>query len=239
MRTLPAQQGVSLLVVVVVVLLCALLVLASTQAARLSEMLAGNDSEASRAFEAAEALLHDAELDVLGLGPQGQACQPDPAWVGCRHPATTTTVPRSLADFGLLAQQLAQRNPPCADGLCLDLGAAATAESGAGFWRDEQTLGTFVASGGGVPYGRYSGAALAASTGNPLLQPGANRGAWYWIEVLPYNAGAAAAGGDLAVWSPTPADPFIFRITAVVQGRRAGASTVLQSLLVRQMLGSP
>src|SRR5450830_1874899 len=129
MRTLPAQQGVSLLVVVVVVLLCALLVLASTQAARLSEMLAGNDSEASRAFEAAEALLHDAELDVLGLGPQGQACQPDPAWVGCRHPATTTTVPRSLADFGLLAQQLAQRNPPCADGLCLDLGPASGAMS--------------------------------------------------------------------------------------------------------------
>src|SRR5450830_202789 len=89
MRTLPAQQGVSLLVVVVVVLLCALLVLASTQAARLSEMLAGNDSEASRAFEAAEALLHDAELDVLGLGPQGQACQPDPAWVGCCSPVPT------------------------------------------------------------------------------------------------------------------------------------------------------
>jgi len=239
MKTLPAQQGVSLLVVVVMVLLCALLVLAGAQVVRLSELLAGNDSEASRAFEAAEALLHDAELDVLGLGPLGQACQPGPAWVGCRHPATTTTVPRTVADFGLLAQQLALRNPPCADGLCLNLGPAATAESGAGFWRNERTLGLFVASGGGVPYGRYSGAALAAGTGNPLLQPGAGRGAWYWIEVLPYNAGAAAAGGDLAVWSPTPADPFIFRITAVVQGRRAGGSTVLQSLLVRHLLGSP
>jgi len=111
MRGLPAQQGVSLLIVVVVTLLCALLVLASAQVVRLSEMLAGNDSEASRAFEAAEALLHDAELDVLGLGPQGQACQPGPGWIGCRHPGTATTVPQTLDDWGLLVQRLALRNP--------------------------------------------------------------------------------------------------------------------------------
>lgn len=239
MNKLQAQQGVSLLVVVVVTLLCALLVLASYQLVRLSEMLAGNDGEASRAFEAAEALLRDAEQDVLGLGTQGQACQPGHGWVGCRNPATTATVPRTLADFGLLAQALAQRDPPCADGLCLSLGAAATADSGSGFWHNEQALSAFIASGGGVPYGRYSGAALAAGAGNPLLQVGGGRGAWYWIEVLPYNAGAAAAGEGLAIWSPVPSDPFIFRITAVVQARRAGVSTVLQSLMVRHMLGSP
>jgi len=240
MRSRPThQQGVSLLVVVVAALLCGWLVLAGTQLVRLSELLAGNDSEAARGFEAAEALLRDAERDVLGLGPLGQACQPGAGWVGCRHPATTTPVPRTLADFGLLAQQLSQRDPPCVDGLCLSLGAAATADSGAGFWRNEQTLSGYVTSGGGVPYGRYSGATPVAGAGNPLLQPSGGRGAWYWIEVLPYNAGAAAAGEASAIWSPTSADPFIFRITAVVQGRRAGASTVLQTLLVRQVLGSP
>ena len=241
MRGRPAhQQGVSLLVVVVVALLCGWLVLAGAQLVRLSEMLAGNDSEAARGFEAAEALLRDAERDVLGLGPLGQACQPGPVWVGCRHPATTTLVPRNLADFGVLVQQLSQRDPPCADGLCLSLGAAATADSGTGFWRNEQTLSRYVTSGGGVPYGRYSGATPVAGAGNPLLQLSAGRGAWYWIEVLPYNVGAAVAGEASAIWSPTPADPFIFRITAVVQGRRAGASTVvLQTLLVRQVLGSP
>lgn len=235
----PGQQGVSLLIVVVMTLLCALLVLAGAQIVRLSEMLAGNDSEGTRGFEAAEALLRDAELDVLGLGPQGQVCRPDPGWVGCRNPATTTTLPRTLADFDVLAQQLTLREPPCADGLCLSLGAAATAESGAGFWRNEQTLGTFVAASGGVPYGRYSGAPAAAGAGNPLLLSSAARGAWYWVEVLPYSTGAAAAGGDLAIWSPTPADPFIFRITAVVHGRRSGATTVLQTLLVRHSLGAP
>jgi len=234
-----AQHGVSLLIVAVMTVLCALLVLAGAQIMRVSEMLAGNDSEAARAFEAAEALLRDAELDVLGLGPQGQACRPDPGWVGCRNPATTTTLPHSLADLDLLAQRLALREPPCADGLCLSLGAAATAESGAGFWRNEQSLSAFVAASGGVPYGRYSGAPAVAGAGNPLLLPGTARGAWYWIEVLPYNTGAAAAGGDLAIWTPTPADPFIFRLTAVVQGRRSGVTTVLQTLLVRQILGVP
>lgn len=233
------QHGVSLLLVVVMTMLCGLLVLSSTQIVRLSEMLAGNDGEAVRAFEAAEALLRDAELDVLGIGPRGQVCRPDPGWVGCRNPATTTALPRTLADFDLLVQQLALREPPCADGLCLSLGAAATAESGTGFWRNEQTLKAFVAASGGVPYGRYSGAPAVVGAGNPLLLSSAARGAWYWIEVLPYNTGSAAIGGDLAIWSPTPADPFIFRLTAVVQGRRSGATTVLQTLLVRQMLGAP
>lgn len=239
MRPSRAQMGVALLVVVVVTLLCALLVLAGAQLVRLSEMLAGHDGEAARGFEAAEALLQDAELDVLGLGFQGQACQKDAAKSGCRHPATTTTMPRTLADFSLLAQQLALRDPPCADGLCLNLGGAVTAESGHGFWSDERTLGRFVTAGGGVPFGRYSGAVQAVGAGNPLLQVGSGRGAWYWIEVLPFNVGGAATGTEQAVWSPPPSDPFIFRITAVVQGRRAGGTTVLQSLLVRQVLGSP
>lgn len=236
MKKLHAQQGVSLLVVVVIALLGALLVLASTQVVRLEEMLAGNDSEAAWGFEAAEALLHDAELDVLGLQPNGQPCQAGGGVAGCRSGATTTLVPSTVAEFNRLALRLSARVPPCADGICLNLGAAATADSGTGFWSDATSLKTQVTTAGGVPYGLYSG---ARASDNPLLQTSDRRGAWYWIEVLPYNAGAAVGGGDLAPWSPTPSDPFIFRLTAVVQGRRPGATTVLQSMLVRQVLGSP
>ena len=237
MKMMRSQQGVSLLIVVVISLMGGLLVLASTQVVRLGELLAGNDSEAAWGFEAAEALLRDAENDVLGLQRDGQPCQASPGWVGCRNPATTTTLPRNMVEFNLLAQRLASRSPPCADGLCLNLGAAATADSGTGFWTKAKELNTYVVSAGGVPFGRFSGTIGSAEASNPLLRNSQARGAWYWIEVLPYNVGSSVMGGDLGQWAPTQSDPFIFRLTAVVQGRRPGAQTVLQTLLVRQMLG--
>ena len=84
---------------------------------------------------------------------------------------------------------------------------------------------------------------------NPLLQWEANtaydQGGWYWIEVLPYVKQAAAGGlivdakadtdtgsADILRLSATP--NVVYRITAVVHGRKPGTQVVLQETYVQQ-----
>lgn len=58
------QRGVALFVVIVFVLLTMLAALWASRTALFGEMIVGNDADYQRAFEAAQALLQDAELDI-------------------------------------------------------------------------------------------------------------------------------------------------------------------------------
>lgn len=237
--------GVALLVVLVMILLSALLAWVAAHQALLSETLAGQEVDESLALAAAQALLRDAERDVLGLRVEGQPCQTPSGVLSCRDPSDGPTYPVDVEAFAALVQRLAARTPPCEKGICLGLGDAVSGESSSFWWQAGQ-LKTWVEGGGGVPYGRYTG---ARSTGGgsawgddlDLLQVSANRGAWYWVEVLPYQVGSSAfqasAARGLSPLAPLPAHPFVYRITAVVQGRTASTAVVLQSVLVRQALG--
>jgi len=204
--------GLALLGVLVMTLLSALLVFGGARLTRFSDMLAGQDADETRALLAAQALLSDAEVDVLG--PRFEL---------------------SLADHALLRSRLGALDPPCQAGVCLPLGTESSGDAGS-FWHRPKRLQAFVVQGGGAFYGRHTGG--AASGGNPLLQLESGRGAWYWVEVLPYQAGAAVAGGGRAAMTPLPEHPFVYRITAVVQGRRAESRVVLQSVLVRHAIGA-
>jgi Tfp pilus assembly protein PilX len=243
------QRGVSLLVVMVMVLLSSLLVLGSTRVAVLNESLAANDADYQRAFEAAQAMLVDAEADLRGAGPTGVPCAP-PA--NCRPTGVAGQVffPRDASELqdleDLLRAAATGGAPPCRNGICLDLGNQVSGDRATSFWNDpggtdadwnnNRNLATFTGLIGGGPerygavYGRYTGATYAAASGNPLLDPATPR-AWYWVELLRYNPASAAVGGRAAFWQPGSV-PLAYRITAVAQGRRPGSMAVVQSYVV-------
>jgi Tfp pilus assembly protein PilX len=242
------QQGVSLLIVMVMVLLSMLLVLGGSRMAILNESVVGIDTDYQRAFEAAQAMLADAELDLLGLNTAGTIC----AGAACRTTASPVFFPRDMLEYQDLVDQLtttaAGGNPPCLNGICLDLGAQTSGDPTTSFWNNPsgndadwgnaRTLAAFTASvpgfnERGAYYGEYTGAVYSATSGNPFLNNAVGkRVAWYWIEILPYTPSAAVQSGNAAFWSPPNSLPLVYRITALAQGRKPGTMAVVQSYVV-------
>jgi Tfp pilus assembly protein PilX len=241
-----AQRGVSLIVVLVVVMLSMLLVLGGSRVAVLNESLASNDADYQRAFEAAQAMLADAELDLMGRAANGGPC----VGAACRTPASPVFFPRDLSEYQDLEDRLraaaVSGAPPCRNGICLDLGNQTSGDAATSFWdnpagldatwNNTRSLAAFIATETGfnrraASYGQYTGA-VAGATGNPLLLPAAQR-AWYWVEVLRYHT-AGAAGNFSGFWAPSASEPFVYRITAVAQGLKPGTQVVVQSTLVTQ-----
>ena len=70
------EQGVALLTIIIFVLLTMLMALWASRTAIFNEMLVGNDADYQRAYEAAQALVQDAELDIRGERANGTACTP-------------------------------------------------------------------------------------------------------------------------------------------------------------------
>lgn len=243
------------MVVLVMLLLCSLLAWVAAGHAGLSESLAGHEVEDALAVAAAQALLRDAERDVLGLRVDGSPCRSPTGVPSCRDPAAGPVFPVDGEAFAALVSRLLARSPPCEQGICLGLGDRVGGDA-ASFWRQTAGLQTWVRAGGGVPYGRYTGALSrsavdAPAQANPeapgaaddLLQITPQRGAWYWVEVLPYQVGQVALQSGSAAMAahtlltPLPAHPYVYRVTAVVQGRFPPSMVVLQMVLVRQALG--
>lgn len=242
------QRGISLFVVMVMVMLSMLLVMGSGRLALLNESMTGNDIDYQRALEAAQTMLADAEMDLLGISPTGTAC----TGASCRTPASPVFFPRDMLEYQDLEAQLiaaaGTNNPPCLNGICLDLGAQTNGDRTTSFWNDPggtdpnwnntRTLATFIATptgfnSRGALYGQYTGVTYSATnnSNNPQLNP-ATPNAWYWIEVLPYNPNAAVQGGNAAFWSPPATLPLVYRITAVARGRKPGVVAAVQSYLV-------
>ena len=63
----------ALFVVIVFVMLSMLLALWASRTSLFNELVVGNDADYQRAFEAAQALLRDAELDIRRERPDGTA----------------------------------------------------------------------------------------------------------------------------------------------------------------------
>jgi len=58
------QKGVALFVVIIFIMLSMLLALWASRTSLFNEMVVSNDADYQRAFEAAQTLLQDAELDI-------------------------------------------------------------------------------------------------------------------------------------------------------------------------------
>ena len=220
-------KGVALLVVMVLVLLAGLLLTGALRTAWLNELIGGVEADYQRAFENAQALLRDAEFDIQGRDAGGGPSRNGPAFQRrCRRrgPAGLADGEVSFpqdgpADFDALRSQLLAGTPSCVKGICVADHVAAE------FWqtpKDELGKMKTVAA----HYGQFSGAPSPAAS-NPLL----TSSGWYWVEVLPFDVDAPVPAGSEDL-RPEPGNPYIYRITAVAEGRKPGTRAVLQSLLV-------
>lgn len=220
-------RGVALISVMIVLLLASLAVLTGARMGLLQEMTTGSHADQARAHAEAQALLLDAEADILGVRADGSPCRPsamdatrsETGHVGCRErgvdilPAAPY-FPQSLDEFDEV-RALLQAGPglPCRAGMCAPstLGSATVLEDA-----DAAALG--------ARHGQFT----QASDAHASRATGRGR---YWVEMFRYQADA---GGETALHAaqPDPARPFVYRITAIAYGLKPGTRAVVQSLFV-------
>lgn len=241
----PRQRGVALFIVIVFVMLSMLLALWASRTAWFNELMVGNNADYQRAFEATQALLQDAELDIRGEAPDGTPCTAQP----CRAFVGALQFPSESKDINPLITTLDGITEKCKDGLCTrrtgrqdfwnytDKTSPAPSDLKAG----EVTLEKLTKLGVGARYGQFTGAQRGSSDkpANPILQwdkdTPSNEGGWYWIEVMPYfkptTPIVGASSGPLIL---TLDVYVIYRITALAYGRKPGTLAVLQETYARQ-----
>ena len=245
------QRGVALFVVIVFVLLTMLAALWASRTALFGEMIVGNDADYQRAFEAAQALLQDAELDIREEHADGTPWrQSDAARTLnapceansdiCRTKADLPRPPETAEDLGDLLAHLKTQSTGCQHGLCLKRTGKQD------FWNDATTLAAMTTANVGARYGQYTGASKGDSSNpaNPILQEtGAGKGGWYWIEVLPYDQSSKSSGVIVGGSGSTNLDLLalnlkphvVYRITALAQGLKPNSRVVLQQTYARQI----
>ena len=167
-HSLRYQRGISLFIVIVIVMLSMLLALWSARTSLFNELVVGNDADYQRAFEAAQALLQDAEFDIRGERPDGMPCVPEPGNVDkCRPPppeppnppgpGADVWFPTEDKEFGDLMVTL--NNKPsthyCLKGMCLKR------IGNQDFWNDKATLNAMLSE--GARYGQFTGAEIGAA----------------------------------------------------------------------------
>jgi type IV pilus assembly protein PilX len=243
------QRGISLFVVMVIVLLASLLAVWAARSTLFGEMVVGADADYQRAFEAAQMVLQDAELDIQGLRANGSKC------VGtilsldvCRKIGGTARFPAETQEVGQLLAELKSATGGCKNGLCSKFVDAQD------IWNSKNAnYANRIAN--AARYGQYTGAVIGSQAndllaignsgdnkGSILLQTGTgNAGAWYWIEVLPYQEAAEFASLIEGASTPGAAafnlkPSVIYRITVLVRGFRKGTQVVLQETYVPQTL---
>lgn len=219
------ERGIALLSVMVALVLAGLAVLASARAGLLHEMVAAHQSDRLRAQAMAQALLLDAEADILGR--RGDApCRPSvvepqrtaSGFVGCRERGTASVAtapyfPQDTEEFDEVRALLqVGAAVPCRDGICAPSSLQALART--------DTLPPAL----GARLGQFTSPSDGAA-------PQTSMRGWYWVEMFLFRSeGTAPASLQHAV--PDPARPFVYRITALAEGRKPGTQVVLRSLFV-------
>lgn len=229
------QRGISLLIVMIVVLLSSLLALWAFRSSLVNEAIVGNDADYQRAFEAAQAMIQDAEQDIIGNHPDNRACMQNPDDIKICRLGGTVAFPSGSKDEGLtnLMQRLVQATPTlCLQGIC------AKRTGPQDFWNDDAVRADMTADGVGARYGEYTGALppdAGTAVANPLLtERRAGLGAWYWVEVMLYSTAESAlvTNGPSMVNMKLEYD-VVYRITAIANGTKPRTRVVLQSTFAR------
>lgn len=253
-RGLHRQRGVALFVVIVFVLLSMLLALWASRTSMFNELVVGNDADYQRAFEAAQALMQDAELDIRGEKANGTVCTPDVTDGNICRRTSPDQIPLEAQEVGLLLSHLQGQSSHCRNGMCVKrVGrqdfwnyAGGTINPPADAALGEVPLANLTTGGVGARYGQFTGALLgAAGTANPILadRSADDRGGWYWIEVLPYDESSKSSGliiggnTNLVALSLTPS--VVYRITTLAYGRKTNAAGDPQTMVVLQETYAP
>lgn len=212
-----AQRGISLVVVMIMLLLSVMLAVGAARTALLNEALTGNLSDEQRALLAAEALLADAQETVIKhIRETTNVLAPDklPNSQGMGF------LPVSFADFTDFSLALENANgsaTPCVKGYCT-FSPVPGAPVG-DWWADPAVVDLLWPL--GASFGEYTAAASAA--GNVGLG-----NARFWVEVYPYSKTL-----DTQAVQPPDTHPFVFQITVIARGLKAGTQVVLRSVIVR------
>lgn len=231
----PKQHGIALYVVIVFVLLSMLLALWAARSSWFNELLLGNDADYQRTFEAAQAMLQDAEFDIRGTKADGSACvSNDSAGDVCRR-TTTVYFDIETKDLeGVLSTIAAQNSTvKCYKGICQK---RANPQD---FWNDSNTLSSMISTDVGARYGQFTG---ATTSNEILLKTDAGKGAWYWVEMLPYvDTNVALMAGldpnsNVERFAPARKKMLVYRITALARGLKPNTEVVLQSTLSVQAI---
>lgn len=234
------QRGVALFVVIIFVMLSMLLALWASRTAWFNEMIVGNNADYQRAFEAAQALLQDAELDIRREQANGSACQSsDSDGPVCRKGATVDKFPSEDQDIGILLAQLSSNGgvTQCRHGLC----TKRTSEQD--FWNNTDYLAQMQGTHSdgtpiGARYGQYTGAQTGSASNPILAEKNDGRGGWYWIEVLPYLKNADSSGlipeSTNNLLNISLDTYVVYRITAIAHGLKSNTTVVLQQTYARQ-----
>ena len=262
------QRGISLFVVIIFVMLSMLLALWASRTSLFNELIVGNDADYQRAFEAAQAILQDAELDIRGENSDGSFCTPNDSDGNICRRTTAEKIPLEAQEVGTLLADLADPTkiastaPKCKNGICIKRADRPDSKDKQDFWNNtDSTKGitlaqmTDVQTGTTTPvgarYGQFTGAAIGDddSPANAILRDrsAANQGAWYWIEILPYDDSSKNSGvlvnstgtgainpNNILALNLTP--NIVYRITALAYGRKPTTMVVLQQTYARQKL---
>lgn len=224
------QQGISLYIVIMIVMLSMLLALWASRTSLFNEMIVGNDADYQRAFEAAQAVIQDAELDIRSERPDGSACVPVVANPNICRVGTTVWFIDEEKDLVSLLSILEAQATKCLQGICQKR------TGNQDFWNDSSILTAMIADGVAARYGQYTDAQTGPNS-NPILNNStAGQGAWYWVEIMPYdtNPGGLLAGKPKLELNLKP--PVVFRITAIARGLKPSTQVVLQSTFARQKM---
>ena len=239
------QRGVALFVVIVFVMLAMLLALWASRTALFNEMVVGNDADYQRAFEAAQAMLQDAELDIrneTAIGSKCTNCRRDTSYAdSTKNPKK---FPTTVAERDALLIELTAATTGCINGLC-------TRQTDWSLEAITDATNPKAAKNVGARYGEYTKALHTANSNtNPLLQwvnwsdeqkVIDTTKAWYWIEILPYldeTGGGVAIGGEGSAsnqWLPILGQERVaYRVTAWAKGLKPTTNVILQQVYIRR-----
>lgn len=243
------ERGVSLFVILLMVMLSMLLAIWASRAAYFNEMMVGNDADYRRAFEAAQALIQDAELDIEGMNSDGTACTPTAeASTVCRIDKAER-IPADDQELASLIATLSGSDPNCRSALCARRVADSGTQNVKDFWdsHDDDAKAVFAKMTGshsdgvsvGARFGQFTGARPGddKNPANPLLREAREgKGGWYWIEVMPYatHPGSGVVVGGVNYLALNQKPNVAYRITAVVNGYKPHTRVVLQQTYVQQ-----
>lgn len=244
------QQGVALFVVIVFVMLSMLLALWGSRTSMFNELVVGNDADYQRAFEAAQTLLQDAELDIRGENADGTPC----TGTNCRDRVSgAPKIPLEGQDVTPLLAMLNTKTTQCSYGLCAKRAGRqdfwnytdSTSPAPTDLKTGEVKLKEMTKATIGARYGDFTGATAGENgKANPILadRSADDAGGWYWIEILRYDESSKNDGlivrsnanaNNLLRLNLTP--NVVYRITALAYGRKPGTMAVLQQTYARQM----
>lgn len=228
------QRGAALFIVIIFITLSTLLALWGARSSLFSELVLSNDADYQRAFEAAQATLLDAELDIRNETSLGKICKPSN---NKEHVCREKNALRIPTEEQEVSQLLATLNnlgntARCAHGLC------AKNTGFQDFWNDPTLLTAMKKNNIGARYGQYTGAGVGINSNPILFEKDETKGAWYWIEILIYDENANNKG-----LIPDENNRFIslkldmnivYRITSIAYGIKPSTMVVLQQTYARQ-----